>query len=64
MVKAGYRVAICEQVEDVSAAVGIVKREVVRVITPGTVTESRLIDEFQVVDCKIEENGARVEKLS
>ena len=45
LINNGYKVAICEQVEDVSAAVGIVKREVVRVITPGTVTESRLIDE-------------------
>ncbi|RME64277.1 MAG: DNA mismatch repair protein MutS, partial [Nitrospirae bacterium] len=36
LVKAGYKVAICEQVEDPSEAKGIVRREVVRVITPGT----------------------------
>jgi len=36
LVKAGYKVAICEQVEDPSKAKGIVKREVIRVITSGT----------------------------
>ncbi|MCI5125759.1 MAG: DNA mismatch repair protein MutS, partial [Candidatus Electrothrix sp. AR5] len=35
MVKAGYRVALCEQTEDPKEAKGIVKREVVRVVTPG-----------------------------
>ncbi len=38
LVKAGYKVAICEQVEDAREAKGIVQREVVRVITPGTYT--------------------------
>ncbi|MFQ3573103.1 MAG: DNA mismatch repair protein MutS [Thermodesulfovibrionales bacterium] len=38
LIKAGYKVAICEQVEDPRFAKGIVKREVVRVITPGTYT--------------------------
>ena len=38
MVKAGHRVAICEQVEDPKLAKGIVKREVVEVVTPGTLT--------------------------
>lgn len=37
LIKKGYKVAICEQVEDPSAAKGIVKREVIRVVTPGTV---------------------------
>lgn len=41
----GYKVAICEQVEDPKAAKGIVKREVVRVITPGTVIEDNLLQE-------------------
>jgi DNA mismatch repair protein MutS len=41
----GYKVAICEQVEDPKAAKGIVKREVVRVITPGTVIEDQLLNE-------------------
>ena len=39
LVEHGYKVAICEQTEDPKAAVGIVKREVVRVVTPGTVTD-------------------------
>ncbi len=41
----GYKVAICEQVEDPKAAKGIVKREVVRVITPGTIIEDQLLQE-------------------
>jgi len=41
----GYKVAICEQVEDPKTAKGVVKREVVRVITPGTVMEGRKIEE-------------------
>jgi DNA mismatch repair protein MutS len=41
----GYKVAICEQVEDPKTAKGIVKREVVRVITPGTVIEDQLLNE-------------------
>jgi len=45
MVKAGYRVAICEQTEDPKQAKGIVKREVVRVVTPGVTTEEQLLDE-------------------
>src|SRR5690606_20003477 len=36
LVEAGYRVAICEQVEDPRLARGLVRREVVRVVTPGT----------------------------
>ena len=39
LVDAGYKVAICEQVEDPKKAVGIVKREVIKVITPGTVID-------------------------
>ncbi len=45
LVKKGYNVAICEQVEEASKAVGIVKRDVVRVITPGTITDSKVLDE-------------------
>jgi DNA mismatch repair protein MutS len=44
MVNAGFRVAICEQVEDPKAAKGIVKREVVRVVTPGVTTDDQLLD--------------------
>ncbi len=45
MVKKGYHVAICEQVEDPKKAKGIVKREVTRVVTPGTVLESNLLSD-------------------
>ncbi|MCD6521231.1 DNA mismatch repair protein MutS [Candidatus Calescamantes bacterium] len=43
--KHGYRVAICEQVEDPKKARGLVKREVVRVITPGTVLEENILED-------------------
>uniref|UniRef100_UPI004057A7D0 DNA mismatch repair protein MutS n=1 Tax=Candidatus Electronema sp. TaxID=2698783 RepID=UPI004057A7D0 len=45
MVKAGFRVAVCEQVEDPKQAKGIVRREVVRVVTPGVTTDEQLLDE-------------------
>ncbi len=45
MVEKGYKVAICEQVEDPAIAKGIVKREVVRIITPGTVIDPTMLDE-------------------
>jgi len=45
MIKAGYKVAICEQVEDPKEAKGVVRREVVRVVTPGLVTEAQLLDD-------------------
>jgi len=45
LIDKGFRVAICEQVEDPRTAKGIVKREVTRIITPGTVTESSMLDE-------------------
>ncbi len=45
LIEKGYKVAICEQTEDPSATKGIVRREVVRVITPGTVLESSMLDE-------------------
>jgi DNA mismatch repair protein MutS len=44
LVKKGFRVAICEQVEDPRKAKGLVKREVVRVISPGTLTDSNYLD--------------------
>src|SRR5580765_7251560 len=40
----GHRVAVCDQVEDAALAKGLVKREVTRVVTPGTVTEDELLD--------------------
>lgn len=45
LVSRGYKVAICEQVEDPATAKGIVKRDVIRVITPGTVIESNILEE-------------------
>ena len=45
LVSKGYKVAICEQVEDPNEAKGIVKRSVVRIITPGTVLENTMLDE-------------------
>ena len=45
LISKGYKVAICEQMEDPKLAKGIVKREVIRVVTPGTVIESNLLDE-------------------
>ncbi|GAA5415183.1 DNA mismatch repair protein MutS [Paraliobacillus ryukyuensis] len=45
LVEKGYKVAICEQVEDPKSAKGVVKREVVQLITPGTVMEGNMLDE-------------------
>lgn len=45
LIKKGYKVAICEQVEDPSVAKGIVKREIIRIVTPGTVVESTMLEE-------------------
>ena len=45
LVAKGYKVAICEQLEDPATAKGIVKRGVIRIVTPGTVIESAMLDE-------------------
>ncbi len=45
LVGKGYKVAICEQVEDPATAKGIVERDITRIVTPGTVTESCMLDE-------------------
>ena len=45
MIRAGHRVAICEQMEDPKLTKGVVRRDVVRVVTPGTLTEETLLDE-------------------
>lgn len=47
MIQAGYRVAVCDQVEDAAQAKGVVKRDVTRVITPGTLTDESLLEEGQ-----------------
>src|SRR5438445_674080 len=44
LVKKGFRVAICDQVEDPRKAKGLVKREVVRVVSPGTLTDTNYLD--------------------
>src|SRR5688500_11753501 len=44
LVKKGFRVAMCEQVEDPKKAKGLVKREVVRVVSPGTLTDSSYLE--------------------
>ncbi len=45
LIEKGHKVAICEQLEDPKTAKGIVKRDVIRIVTPGTVIESNLLDE-------------------
>ena len=47
LIKKGYKVAICEQMEDPRLAKGVVKREVIRVVTPGTLVETSMLDEGQ-----------------
>lgn len=63
LVERGYKVAICEQVEDPKEAKGIVKREIIRMITPGTLTESEMLDEKMnnyIASVFINEEGAGV----
>ncbi len=45
LIEKGYKVAICEQVEDPATAKGIVKREIIRVVTPGTMMESKALSD-------------------
>ncbi len=45
LVKKGFTVAICEQVEDPKLAKGIVKRDIIRVVTPGTLLDNKVLDE-------------------
>ena len=45
LIEKGYKVAICEQMENPATAKGLVKRDVIRVITPGTLTEGTMLDE-------------------
>ncbi len=57
LIKNGQRVAVCDQVEDPKEAKGIVRREVTRVITPGTVLDENCLDsrDFQYLACLLEE---------
>ncbi|UVI27702.1 DNA mismatch repair protein MutS [Paenibacillus spongiae] len=45
LIDKGYKVAICEQVEDPAAAKGVVRREIIRVVTPGTVMETKSVSD-------------------
>ncbi|MBQ6863575.1 MAG: DNA mismatch repair protein MutS [Clostridia bacterium] len=45
LIAKGYKVAVCEQVEDPTQAKGLVERDIVRIVTPGTVTDSVMLDE-------------------
>ena len=45
LIAKGYKVAVCEQMEDPALAKGLVKRDVIRVITPGTIVETNMLDE-------------------
>lgn len=45
LIKKGYRIAICEQVEDPKLAKGIVERKVIKIITPGTALNEQLLDD-------------------
>ena len=47
LIEKGYKVAICEQLEDPKSVKGLVKRGVIRVVTPGTVVEENMLDEKQ-----------------
>ena len=69
LIKAGYRVAICEQVEDAKLAKGVVKRDVVRLVTAGTLTDEALLSEreenFLAAVCEAgEESGLAWVELS
>jgi DNA mismatch repair protein MutS len=44
LIRQGFRVAICDQVEDPAAAKGLVRREIIRIVTPGTATESSIVE--------------------
>ncbi len=59
LVAKGYKVAICEQTEDPALAKGIVQRNISRIITPGTVTESCMLDESKnnYISCLYGEDG-------
>ncbi|MEA4870494.1 MAG: DNA mismatch repair protein MutS [Christensenella sp.] len=47
LIEKGYKVAVCEQMEDPTLAKGLVERDVIRIITPGTVIEDRMLEEGQ-----------------
>ena len=63
LVEKGYKVAICEQLEDPKEAKGIVKRDVVKIVTPGTITELTMLDEKKnnyIATLKFEKNTVAI----
>ncbi|HEX2122233.1 MAG TPA: DNA mismatch repair protein MutS, partial [Thermoanaerobaculia bacterium] len=60
LIRHGLRVAICEQVEDAALAKGLVRREVVRVVTPGTATESSIVGRENCYLLALVQNGTSV----
>ncbi len=68
LIKAGKRVAICEQIEDPAESKGIVKREVVRVVSPGVITDNQLLDDksnnYTCSICFEEKSGNKVAGIS
>ena len=66
MIQKGYKVAVCEQVENPKTAKGVVKRDVVRVITPGTVIDANLLpsdySRFLMALCEYEEESESEKK--
>jgi len=70
LIKLGFRVAICDQVEDPKKAKGLVKREVTRVVSPGTLTDDGLLDPKEnnflaaVVSCRVGRNQDPVAGLA
>jgi len=65
LVKGGYKVAICEQIEDPSQVKGIVKRKVIEVVTPGTITSEQVLNQKRnnfpsfVHECRNRHQGER-----
>ena len=63
LVERGYKVAICEQVEDPKSVKGIVKRDIIRVVTPGTILDDGLLDITIIPDIPIWTIAKEVYKL-
>ncbi len=59
LIEQGFKVAICEQVEDPALAKGIVKREVIRLVTPGTITDTNSLaaDDNNYIACIVAQSG-------
>lgn len=59
LIEKGYKVAICEQVEDPATAKGVVRREIIRVVTPGTVMDGKTVGEGanNYIVCMTEQDG-------